>query len=72
MRQTARPAIWGRRVGVGVPPLPREGVSVERGQEGIPFREDAPDARLVTVDLDVPDVADLLERGEGLAGNPIP
>jgi len=27
---------------------------------------------LVTVDLDVPDVADLLERSEGLAGNPVP
>ena len=79
-RSSAR--VWGARRGMSantclrvaarVVALLRHGFAVDRGQHRRVFVERAPEAHLVTLDLDVAHVADLLDGREWLAGNAVP
>src|SRR5688572_15015141 len=60
------------RVAARVTALLREGLAVDRWKPWSVFREGAAEARLVTLDLDVTHVADLLDGREWLARHAIP
>ena len=52
--------------------IARQGLGIDRLEYGVVPGKNALEAPLVALDLDVPDVADLFDRGEGLAGNAVP
>jgi hypothetical protein len=74
-RLTSRVAKRDERVGQGrleIAPLDRQRVAVDRHERRVVFREQAADAHVVAVRLDVAQVAHVLDRGERLTRRPAP
>ena len=73
-RRASRPEHRQRlgRIGLRISALPHQGVAVQRGQQRKGLVQQAPETRLIAVDLDVPHVADLLQRAQRLARYALP